>query len=334
MPAQIPASELSKLPYLRVSELGGRQLGLTPYWDGVEWHSWIPKPDGTLFRMRPRDMGEGTYVASEAAVAVDLHFPFVEFVWKRASWPDVMHWYGALLEDVHQIATSVAKVDFFWSTRERVSALGVRRFVVSELEYLLMICRSLFDELQEIIRAIWRRVRLLDEEQQRTKRDLRGSFADMVIRDQTLMTADDIMRTRRVPRQLAAAYATSGPFLKLLKDLRDGIIHGGKDAPTVLVTERGFVVPTNDKALSSLPMWRIEHAFNDHTVSLRPAIAHVVTTTLATCNAFADALVSMFAFPPDIAPEHRLFIRCQHGEALLTMQDVLEDGSPWWDSTT
>jgi hypothetical protein len=234
--AQIDPGELWKVPYLRADALGDRQAALTSLWDGADWHAWVPGPKGTLFHMEPNELAEGSYVAKDAARADDLHFPFADFMWKRASWPEVGHWYRAIVEDLHQIAASIAKVDFFWKTRDQApgGALGARRFVSSELEYLLTVCRSVLDELQEIVRAIWERV-------------------------------------------------------------------------------------------------REEHSFNEHAVSLRPALAHLVVTTLGTCNAFADVLGRILQFPPDIAPERRLFIRSVHGGALLQVQEVLRGGSPWWE---
>ena len=327
--------ELAKIPYLVVDGMGDRDLSLAPLWDGAEWHAWVPRPDGTLFPVKPRDVGEGIYLAREEARADDIYFPFASFVWQRASWAEVRHWYRAIIEDVHQLAASIAKIDFFWAMRERApgGGLGIRRFVSSELEYLLTVCRSVFDELQEVVGAIWGRVRLLDQEQQRRKGQLRSSFADMVIVNGELMTAEQIAERRRIPPPLAAAYASAGSFLVLLRGLRDGIIHHGKDAPVVGAAERGFVVLKNEKAFASLPIWNDEHSLNEHAVSLRPALAYVAVTTLHTCNTFADILGQLFEFPRDLAPDHRLFIRSVHGGALIAAQDILQGASPWWTET-
>jgi hypothetical protein len=293
---------------------------------------WIPSADGTLLPIRPQGCGEASYVGKEPADVNDLHFPFADFVWRRASWANVGHWYSALVEDVHQLAAAVAKIDFFWDARDRVpgGGLGLGRFVSSELEYLLTVCRSVFDLLQEIIRAIWVHFRLVDEEQQRQKRELRSSFADMVISHGELMTVEQIAVDRRVPPPLAAVYADAGAFLKIIRDLRDGLIHHGKDTPMVLTTERGFVIGRLERGFDSLPIWKPEHSYNESTVSLRPALAYLVVTTLYKCNAFAGVLGQTLEFPPDLAPDHRLFIRSAHGGAMVRAQAVLRGGSAWW----
>jgi len=141
---RIDAKELSKVPYLRAHAAGDRSLRLAPFWDGAAWHLWIAVPDGTLFPMKPQGFSEGSYVATEPAVADDIYFPFMEFVWKRASWPEVDRRQDAIVEDVHQLAASIAKIDFFWRMREHVpgGGLAVGRYVRSELEFLLTTYRT------------------------------------------------------------------------------------------------------------------------------------------------------------------------------------------------
>ena len=326
---KLDVRELASVPYLCAGAVGERHVQLESFWDGTEWHAWIAGPNGTLIHMRPRDLGVGSYIAKEPAADDDFCFPFTDFMWRRASWPDANHWHGAIVEDVHQLAASIAKIDFFWKMREHAPALVLGRFASSEIEYLLTVCRSVFDLLQEVIRTIWGRMRLLDEERQRRKGELRKSFADMVISKGELMSAGRITETRGVPLHLAETYAAGGAFFKLVRELRDGIVHNGKDAPMVVTTERGFII-RRDSAFAALPIWKDEHSFNEQAVSLRPALAYIVVTTLNTCNAFAEALGQMFGFPPDLAPGHRLFVRSPHGRALLEVQEVLRGGSPWW----
>ncbi|MFI5297230.1 MAG: hypothetical protein ACHREM_03965 [Polyangiales bacterium] len=293
---------------------------------------WVPKGDGTLFRMRPPGFGEGVYFAKEAATQDDLHFPFMNFIVKRASWPDVHHWLNAIVADVHQLAAALGKIEFFWEHRKLVPGdiLGLGRFVGSELEYILTVCRSLFDQLQEVLRALWNRITLLDPEQQRRKGELKKSFREMVMKGDSLMSVEEIGSVRRIPSPLASAYADAGAFLQVLRDLRDGVVHGGKEVPLVFVTDRGFGIPRNAPHFGRLPIWKPEHAFNENVVSLKPALAHIVMSALRACNVFAEALAGSIQFPEDIAPDHQVFIRSVHGPAMLRVQAVLHGGSPWW----
>jgi hypothetical protein len=278
---KLPRAELAKVPYLRPDVVGGRDVPLAPLWDGESWHLWIPAAGDTLMEMKPKDAGECSYFAKAPARPEDLHFPFVSLISKRASWPEVRHWLAAVVEDVHQLAAVLAKIDFLWECRTSAPGgdMGLRRFIACEVEYILTVCRSMFDQLQEILRGIWQHVTLLDADEQKRKKDLEQSFAKMVFRDNKLMTVSEIQQARRVPAPFAAAYHAAGEFLSVLRNLRDGIVHGGKGVPLVLVTPRGFVVSRAEKNFASLPMWKAEHQFNENVVSLRPALAHIVMNT-------------------------------------------------------
>lgn len=326
----IAPSELSKLAYLRPDLIGDRTLNLAPLWDGTRWHLWTPMADGTLMALRPVECHEGSYFAREPARQDDLHLPFIELMWKRASWADVCHWVVAITDDLHNLATAVAKVDFFWAMRDDARD-SVGRFVKNEIEYVLTVCRSILDELQEILRRVWDRVQLVDREAQKRKRPLPQSFADMIRRENRTMSAEEIAGHRHVPEVFADAYATTAPFVATLRGLRDAVIHGGHDAPLVFLTERGFAVRKDEPHVAALPVLKPEYEYNERLVSLRPVLAHLVMTTMYTLNTFGDLLLAHIELPPDIAPEHALFVRTVHGRALLRTQDVLRGtASPWW----
>jgi hypothetical protein len=330
---KLPNSAVEQIPYLKRDVLGDRTLALAPLWDGEHWHAWIPDGNGGLRHMRPAECGEGSYVARTPARADDLLFPFLDFVWKHATWHNVGHWTGAIEQDVHQLAASLAKIDFLWSKRAEApgGTLGLRRFIAGEVELLIAVCRSVLDELQEVMRALWPRITLNDPAEQKRKGQLKKSFADMVFFDNQLMTPEVIAERCRVPLLLAQAYSKAGTFVQLLRALRTDILHGGQEVPLILTTDRGFIIGNRAKHFADLDIWKASHAYNDHSVSLRPVLAFLITHTLRICNEFVTTLASGIIFPEDIAPGYHLLIRSTHGTALLRTLEVLGDGSPWWD---
>ena len=331
---KIDVAELRKVPFLRADLLGNRSLTLPSYWDGTRWSGWVPQADGSLFEMHPIDCAEGSYVAREAARPDDMHVPFADFMWRRIGWSDVQHWKNALVEDVHQMAASLDKIGFFWTSRASLDeSLRLRRFVATEIEYLLMLSRSAFDLLQEVMRAFWRHIELVDPDAQRRKGDLKKSFADMVMHGDRRLSAPEIAETRKIPLQLAEAYAAGGDRLEAVRKLRDAIVHQGKDAPVVFVTERGFSIPMDQPVFRDLPIWTDAYRDNERLVSLRPALAWMIIAAIDTCNVFAQTLGTIFQLPPDIAPDHHVFIRTVHARALLDTIAVLDGGSPWWSES-
>lgn len=161
MPVTI--ENLKSVWYLNTENLGdGRVVNLMPLWDGTAWHLWVDTPEG-LIEAKVVDVSEGDYIGKGAAKETDLFIPFIDFMWQRASWPEIVDVVRAIAEDFHNMGTSVAKLRLFYDARSNLAPSGSARFAATELEYLIMLCRTVFDLLQEMISITWGgKVRLLD----------------------------------------------------------------------------------------------------------------------------------------------------------------------------
>lgn len=84
----ITLADLQKVTYLDTAHMEGRIVKLMPFWDGANWHLWIPTPAG-LMEGKVVDTTEGDYISKTAAKQSDLFIPFVHLMWQRASWRDV-----------------------------------------------------------------------------------------------------------------------------------------------------------------------------------------------------------------------------------------------------
>src|SRR5271157_1001988 len=142
--------ELKKVPYLKLDELRGRSVNLMPFWDGDHWHLWVSLPEG-LVEGQVIDTIEGNYVAGSPARPSDLLIPFVELMWQRASWPEVCPLISAISNDFHNMGTSIAELHHFFNSRNAIPTGAPRRFARTELEYLVILARTVFDLLQETI---------------------------------------------------------------------------------------------------------------------------------------------------------------------------------------
>jgi hypothetical protein len=78
------------IPYLRrpADPAVDRAVPLFPLWEGERWRLWLPTPTG-LIEVNPLDLAEGGYVAKAGRSESDLFVPFLDTMWKRASWPDL-----------------------------------------------------------------------------------------------------------------------------------------------------------------------------------------------------------------------------------------------------
>jgi len=303
-------------------------------WDGERWHLWMPGPQG-FFEVKPIDTVEVAYVAQTPAEKSDLYIPFVEFMWQRASFPEICPLIRAICEDFHNMGTSVAKLRHFFQARKALGAVHIARFATTELEYLVILSRTIFDLLQEAVASIWqRRISLSDPELEKRRKGhkLPDTFSKMVLRDkQSLRTLEEIERKFTVPSQLASEYAKYAPFFASLRTTRDDIVHGGSGIGIVFTTERGFCVHRGEKPFSSFLGWESTHHYGNDLVSVLPWVANIIVQTINACNALMLAFASVILFPPEIAPGLRVFVRGPSTRALADILRVHEGGSPWWD---
>ncbi len=327
----VSPDELKKVPYLDVGALSDRTLNLMPFWDGKRWCMWTPTGSG-LFELHPVGIHASSYIAAEAAHANDIVIPFLELMWQRASWDKVCTPVSALAADFGNFGTCIEKLTHYFTHRDALG-MSAAEFVKTELEYLLMLSRSVFDLLQEAVAYVWNtRVRLNDQAAEATKKHnkLPEEFRKVVIFDERGRTADELIQRYALTPLMAAAYASTAPFFSRVRRLRDDIVHLGKDPRMLFSTQRGFCIPKSAYGFGNEPFWRPEHRGNDNIVSLLPLVAHVVIGTIDACSGLVVALASEIPLPRPIAPGFQVFLRGPHNEALLWILDVAKGYSGWW----
>lgn len=327
----VPASELAGVSYLDIPSVGGRAVNLMPLWDGEQWHSWEPTADGRV-DVRPTDV-VGDYVARAPMCEHDIIIPFVEFMWQRASWPEVCWLIEAIAVDFHNMAASIGKLHLIHECQDRLPHPMASRFVATEMEYLLTVARSVFDLLQETISLIWhQRIRLRDDyaERHRRGRPLPRTFSDIVLRGGIPKTAAEIEGHYHLPAALACKYAEATSFFSRLRGARDRIVHSGGSPPMVFVTEKGFCVSPSHGPFKSFDGWG-DSWYNEHLVSLVPWVADVVAQTIRVSGEMVQTLASFIQFPAEIAPGYHIFIRDPTMKYLVEMLGVHGGASPWWE---
>lgn len=333
MPVTI--ENLTAVPYLKPENLeGGRVVNLMPLWDGTAWHQWIDSPQG-LIKIKVVGLTEGDYVGREAANASDLFIPFIDFMWQRASWPEIVDLITAIADDFHNMGTSVAKLRLFFDSQKKLPPMGASRFASTELEYLVMLCRTVFDLMQEMISITWAKKVQLHEaeaEQRRKQVKLPDTFSKMVLVDKKRPRIPaEIEQKYGIPKLLAEEYANLTPFFSRLRTVRDNVVHGRKGIGHVFNTERGFCINPKLTPFSQFTGWRQEHSYNENIASVLPWIADVILQTIDACSKLMGAFATVVAFPAEMAPGYRVFVRGPHNAALAQVLDVHHGSSPWWE---
>lgn len=327
----VSLEQLRKVSYLDVDSLHGRVVNLMPLWDGSAWHMWVPMGDQvTSLQMGQPVLAE--YIAREAASPSDVLIPFVDLMWQYASWNETHHLISSIIHDFHNLATSIEKTSLFFSSQEIIGT-SASYYMKTEVEYIFMLSRSVFDLLQELFRYCWSdKVRLNDPsaEARRKANKLPETFSKMVLVDkQRLRTVDEIIEKFALPEPISIAYAQSAAFFSRLRDERDAIVHSGRDYGALFVTEKGFAVHRNLPGLNWFN-WKDEHLYDNNLASLLPILAEVVIGTINTCSNLMMAFSRSVLMLPPIAPGYQVFTRGPHNNALLWAKYVYEGGSPWW----
>jgi len=334
----IETTELNQIPYLASDVLGDRTLFLMPFWDGTNWHHWFPIEGGKLIKAAIADTVQSHYVAKEAAFETDLWVPFIDFLWQRASWREIFPLILALCEDFHNLATCTAKIrHFFWTLNAISSPSLATSFVETELEYIIILARTIFDILQETMAITWNdRIELLDSkaEAQRKKHKMPATFSKMVFLNKTrLKTADEIVAMYALPQSLVEVYLRHATFFSSLRMARDRVIHSGSAISTIFVTEKGFCIDPRNPIFAEFDIWNESHKYNENLSSILPLIANIIFHTMMACNDLLSAFSHQIQFPPEIAPEYKIFIRNPNNDALLDLFKVYKGEKAWWDKT-
>lgn len=304
-----------------------------PLWDGERWNLWTDMPDGQFMKLAIVETARSNYLATSPANEHDLHIPFVEFMWQQASWPEVSKQILAICDDFHQLATIAAKLDHFFEARQSIGSTLLDSFVKSEIEQLVVVARSIFDLLHEVISHFWNdRVALIDPvmESLRKQNKTPETFRKLVLDGGRPRSAEDISNKYALPLDVSRMYVKHTPFFLPLRNMRDGIVHQGKSVDTIFVTDKGFCVDPKSRYFSNFA-WKSEHYFNENIASLRPWTGHIISQTIDACSEIMFSLAAAIPFPPPIAPGHHIFIRNPSNKALIDLLS-LDKGMTIWPS--
>lgn len=262
----------------------------------------------------------------------DLFIPFVHLMWQQVSWPEVCPLINGISDDFHNMGTSMAKLRHFFDFQSKLPPGAGLRFARTELEYLVMLCRSVYDLLQTIIAVVWKKIQLHDEAAERRRRSmtLPDRFSRIVLHQERLRTAAEIEDKFGFPLLLAEEYAKLGAFFSQLRDVRNRVVHGHRGIGHVFDTERGFCVDPKGAPFSLFNGWRLEHCYNENLVSVLPWLVHIILETINACNRLSGAFATVIGMPPEIAPGYSIFVRGPHNDALVALLAVYSGASPWW----
>ncbi|MFM0179032.1 hypothetical protein PQR52_11230 [Paraburkholderia aspalathi] len=317
------APTTTSIPFLDLTNLQGRIVMSGFFHDGHQWRIWAPTGAGQLVELKIVDLAEGFYFAKQPQSPTDAHFVFMEFVAQHASFPELRHAIVGIMDDMSNLSASLSKLQVLHESRKAVGG-GVAKMAATEVEYILSVCRSLFDLLQEVIRNLWEKVTITD--QSITKRSMKknSTFADIALSNGSPTTAGKLTEKYGLPPPLAEFYISVAPFFLELRTIRDNLIHRGSQVQHIFSDDTDFLISGHLRPFESMKIWRDDERKPNNVVPLRPALNSIVYRTLGVCERFSEVMRQNFQLPPPLVPEMHLFMRGYFNESFLNaMTDAM-----------
>lgn len=309
---------LREVPFLSLEDLGDRTVMLLPLWDGASWHHWVPCGD-TMIKLATVGVVEGAYLGRTAHSSGDLLLAFVNLAWQHASWPELIRSFECLVGDILHLATAIAKLEHFEAAHETIGP-GTSEFVRTEIEYILVLTRSIFDVVQETVSLIWKhrtRFHCLEMEARRKQNHLPDTFSKMVLLDKAKpRSVDQILERYAVNPDVAAAYASAGVFFFNLRRIRDEIVHGRTEVDYVHVDKHGLAQGVDARIPKLFGVREVRENHSINLISLWPTIVHIAGSTLVSCESIFAAIARTMELPPPLVPGYKVYLRGHHSEAL------------------
>ncbi len=265
---------------------------------------------------------EACYFGSSPETPDDLCLHFLDFVAQSACFLDVKKPFSAILDDILNLSTSLAKVRHFQSAQAQIPH-GRSRMATTEIEYIALICRSIFDSLQEIIAKLWDKLVFSDETI--IKKKLKTSFREMIELGGNLQSAEQISERFKLPVALAKCYERATDNFIALRRFRDNIVHHGSQVQNVFTVDDNFLISHELTPFPNLVLWTDSERQENDLVPLLPALQMLIFRTMAICEDFSLTLGAIINYPPNLVPGMHLVLRgfflAQFVEALTSSKN-------------
>jgi hypothetical protein len=296
---------LSDIPFLTKADLSGRFLASTLFYDGNEWQMWLQTEQADSFVKVHAWPAESFYFSAQPENENDLCSDFLNFLAQSANMRPVMRQFSAIGDDIFNLSASLAKLPIFHSAS--TVSHGSSRLAATEVEYILFICRSLFDLLQEAIKTLWESVLLSDTTVR--KNALSKSFADMALHGDEIRTAADIAEKYGLPMPLAECYVGHAPMFLKIRQFRDDLVHRGHRVQTIFRGDTGFLITNRLGSFRDINIWRETEVIENGLAPLAPVLNLIIHGTLAACEDFAITLSRSIKWFEPTVPGMKLHMR-------------------------
>lgn len=310
---------LNGIPFIDCSQVGGKFLSSLNFFDGGDWRIWFNLGDGKYIESKAWP-AEGFYYSRQPEKETDLYLHFLDFTAQKASYVELIKPMAGLRDDLFNLSASLAKISHIHKTKNDLSS-GDSRMVITEVEYIFSVCRSMIDLFQEIAAELWNKIKLYGEALPEQKK-LKKSFNEMIWFHGRLTTVDELRTRFGLPPLWAEFYMQHVDFFLHVKNFRDRVIHNGSQVQTIFSGDSGYLVNMDFKPFLGMSVWEEADKQVNDLVPLLPGLGILAYKTIMMCNSFSFMLEKTIQFPTSIVPGMNFYMRGHFDEHFL---DVLMD---------
>jgi hypothetical protein len=325
----VPAAAFQQIPFLDITAWSqDRYVSNLSFYVKGQWHLYMWDEKDKFIELRGTPV-EADYFGDAPERPSDQCFPLFNLIAQLASFKEMHMFAAGIWEDFQNLATSLAKIDLFFET-SKTKGKKTTRFVATEIEYIIGVCRSIFDLMQEMVSRHWERIILHDKSI--TKRQLPKSFADVLFSSNTLQTEEQIAQKYGLPSTFADWYLTNAKFFSWIRDVRNRMIHSGSQSVEMLfTTERGYAIKKDERFWTDVYTWPEDAELHNNLYPIRPAICSIVWLIINSTTTLAQMLETTFKGPKPMFPGLKYFSRGFYDNVFVELEDVLTHS--WWDDT-
>lgn len=231
----------------------------------------------------------------------------------------------SLLDDIRNLATVLSKVAYYQSDLSDLNA-AIQQFIRTELEYLFMVSRSAYDNLQFIIANTWEKLHTIDGDEDYSAQLPTSSFKDVALSGNDPVPVEDLEDKYGLPKALAEFYSDEAVFFSKIREFRDSVTHQGDSPKTIFIASDGLAVDTTKEPYCNFNVWEDEHIVNNGIAPLWPFIAHVVDQTVSALKRFIVGLFDQrIKVLPPIAKGYDVYIRGGNVGNLNHLDSLMHD---------
>lgn len=297
--------------------------GLPDYVKEQDWHLFHPGPDGSLTILNDAQAYKATYFGVESASDEDIQMPFFNLYYQHASFPNIIEYFGSIQEDIHNLAACISKIGVYQYLGQETNT-DINHYILTELEYIISTCRSIYDTLHEIAKESWKNIQMFDGGQNQ----LPNKLSSMVLDHYDPVDSEELIEKYGIHEEFAEYYEDLAEFLSKVKYHRDSVHHYGGSFKTIFLLEQGVAVDTEREPYSEFDSWDDEDVNEQGLAPIWPFVAHLIGKTIEFMNRLPESVFHGVALPGEIAPGYSVFLTGSHIQNLGRINE-LSGGSVW-----